>query len=95
MNTNTMELNLNEMETVNGGDAMDHIAGAVMGFGIGGLAGLGVGSAVAGPVGAPVGAFVGCVGGAVAGGIVGADKAANAVADGAKYVFRKLGNLFS
>lgn len=32
MNTNTMELNLNEMAMVNGGgDTADHVAGALMG----------------------------------------------------------------
>ena len=31
MNTNTMELNLNEMAMVNGGDTMDHVAGAIAG----------------------------------------------------------------
>ena len=82
MDTNTMELNLNELETVNGGDVWDHVlgvftgamGGAFTGMAAGGLGGLGV----AGPAGAVTGGLggfaVGAVGGAVAGGIVGADK---------------------
>ena len=89
MNTNMMELNLNEMEMVNGGtSAEDHYLGAITGMTFGGLGGLAVGSAIGGVVGgvpgACVGGQIGCltgmVGGAVAGGIVGVSaigKAAN------------------
>ena len=74
MNTETMELNLNEMETVSGGSFWDHLNGVTVGMGAGGLAGLAVGSAVAGPTGGMVGLAAGAVGGAIAGGIVGAEK---------------------
>ena len=39
MNTNTMELNLNEMELVNGGSIGDHVLGALVGVGTGFLPG--------------------------------------------------------
>ena len=67
MNTNTMELNLNEMELVNGGSIGDHVLGALVGVGTGFFAGMFGGLAIAGPGGAAVG----CVGGAVAGGVAG------------------------
>ena len=67
MNTNTMELKLNEMELVNGGGFWDHVLGAAEGVAVGFFAGLGGGLAIAGPGGAAVG----CVGGAVAGGVAG------------------------
>ena len=67
MNTNTMELNLNEMELVNGGGIWDHVLGAVEGVAGGFFAGMFGGLAIAGPGGAAVGS----VGGAVVGGVVG------------------------
>ena len=67
MNTNTMELNLNEMELVNGGGVWDHVLGAAEGVSGGFFAGLFGGLAIAGPGGAAVGS----IGGAVAGGVVG------------------------
>ncbi len=67
MNTNTIELNLNEMEIVTGGDFWNHVIGAVTGMGVGALVGGLVGGAVSSGMGAPVGIMIG----AVAGGIVG------------------------
>jgi hypothetical protein len=67
MDTNTMELNLNEMELVNGGSIGDHVLGALVGVGTGFFAGMFGGLAIAGPAGG----VVGMVGGAVAGGVVG------------------------
>ena len=74
MNTNTMELNLNEMETViGGGDTLDHVAGAVTGVTVGMMVGAGVGS-IAGAPGVVVGMIVGGTGCGVAGGIFGITK---------------------
>ena len=53
MNTNTMELNLNEMAMVAGGetgDVMDHVGGAITGVTVGAMVGAGVGCGVAGGV---------------------------------------------
>lgn len=63
MNTNTVELNLNEMEMINGGWSWKaFVPGAVIG-GIGGL--------VAGAVSAGIpGAVIGTVAGAVVGGVI-------------------------
>ena len=53
MNTNTMELNLNEMEMIAGGDVWDHVfitagpVGGVVGFG-GGLVAGGVAGGIVG-----------------------------------------------
>ena len=63
MNTNTMELNLNEMEMINGGWSWKaFVPGAV----IGGIGGLVIG-AVSGGI---PGAIIGTVGGAVVGGVI-------------------------
>ena len=48
MNTNTMELNLNEMAMVNGGgETADHVAGALMGATVGMMVG-GMSGSIAG-----------------------------------------------
>ena len=74
MINNTMELNLNEMETViGGGDTLDHMAGAVTGATVGMMVGTGIGS-IAGAPGCVVGLIAGGVGGGVAGGIFGITK---------------------
>ena len=93
MNTNAMELNLDKMEMVNGGDLFEEIVvnrfgGFAMGAAAGGLAGMGVGSVI-GPVGTTIGGVVGFAAGGVAGAIVGADKIAHAVGNGAVYVYDK------
>ena len=74
MNNNTMELNLNEMAMVNGGgDALDHVAGALGCGTVGMMVGAGVGS-IAGAPGVVIGAVAGAVGGGVAGGYFGIKK---------------------
>ena len=71
MNTNTMELNMNEMETViGGGDTLDHVAGALTGVAVGMMVGAGVGS-IAGAPGVAVGVVAGGTGCGIAGGIFG------------------------
>ena len=71
MNTNTMELNLNEMEMIAGGDIWDHVNGAIRGA-VGGAVVVAIGGLItAGPVGGVVGFGGGLVAGGVAGGIVG------------------------
>ena len=71
MNTNTMELNLNEMEMIAGGDIWDHVNGAIRGALGGAVVGFIGGLATAGPAGGVVGFGGGFVAGGVAGGIVG------------------------
>ena len=67
MNTNTMELNLNEMATVTGyGDTLDHVAGALSV----GTAGMMICSGIGSIAGAP-GVVIGAVAGAAVGGSVG------------------------
>ena len=74
MNTNTMELNLNEMEIViGGGDTLDHVAGALGCGTVGMMVGAGVGS-IAGAPGCVVGLIVGGTGCGIAGGIFGINK---------------------
>ncbi len=90
MNTNTMELNLNEMEMITGGDAGDHFAGAVMGMGLGAITGGLTGGLVGGLPGIGTGAIIGAPIGAVAGGIVGIRK----LCDGADSAMRKFLSLF-
>ena len=61
MNTNMMELNMNELELVNGGIEWGKILKeAAWGIGIGAASGVAVG-AFAGPIGAAIGAGVGAV----------------------------------
>ena len=79
MNTNTMELNLNEMAMVAGGetgDVMDHVGGAITGVTVGAMVGAGVGC-VAGAPGCVIGMCVVSVGCGVAGGVVGLNKVGN------------------
>lgn len=65
MKENMMELNLNELETANGGlEGMDHALGFGGGMAVGGVPGA--------CVGAEIGMTTGMVGGAIYGGIVGA-----------------------
>ena len=90
MNTNTMELNLEEMKAVTGGDAGDHVAGAVMGMGLGTITGGLIGCAIGGLGGAATGAVIGAPIGAVAGGIVGIRKLCNS----ANSVMRKIKSWF-
>lgn len=79
MNTNMMELNLNEMEKViGGGDTLDHVCGAVTGATVGMMVGTGIGS-IAGAPGCVVGLIAGGVGGGVAGGYFGISKIKNRV----------------
>ena len=64
MNTNMKELNMNEMELVNGGWSWKNcgigaVAGAVLGAAGGALAGGWAGAAICGVAGAVVGAFSG------------------------------------
>ncbi len=80
MNTNTMELNMNEMEMVNGGGlfsdcktrASNIFDKAVCGMCIGGIAGSTIGLAAGGTIGACTGALIGMPAGAIAGAIYGA-----------------------
>ena len=66
MNTNTMELSMEEMEQVNGGvDVAAGLLGFVFGAGKGAAVGGSLGLA-AGPVGAAVGAMIGGVAGGIA-----------------------------
>ena len=71
MNTNTKELNLNEMEMVTGGDVLDHVEGAFDGGVVCGISGLIVGGIIGGGPGAAIGFGAGAVGGGIAGGILG------------------------
>ena len=64
MNTNTKELNLNEMETVNGGFNLIRM---ITSIGAGAAAGAGIGGCAGGPVGALTGGAVGGVAGAIFG----------------------------
>ena len=69
MNTNTMELNMNEMETVNGGDI---ISGIGKGACAGAAGGAFIGGVTLGFPGATFGMLIGAAGGAVVGGVVAA-----------------------
>ena len=71
MNTNMMELNMNEMEMVNGGDIIDGIAkGAIAGMSGGAL----IGGFTLGFPGATFGTLIGTAGGAIVGGVIAAIK---------------------
>jgi hypothetical protein len=69
MNTNMMELSMEDMELVNGGDI---ISGAGKGACAGAAGGAFIGGVTLGFPGATFGTLIGAVGGAVVGGIVGA-----------------------
>ena len=69
MNSNMMELNMNEMELVNGGGIIDGIfKGAMAGMSGGAF----IGGVTLGFPGATFGMFIGAAGGAVVGGVVAA-----------------------
>ena len=69
MNSNMMELNMNEMELVNGGGIIDGIfKGAIAGMSGGAF----VGGVTLGFPGATFGMLIGAAGGAVVGGVVAA-----------------------
>ena len=70
MNTNTKELNMNEMEQVNGGG--DIIPGICKGAMAGAAGGAFIGGVTLGFPGAAFGTLIGAAGGAVAGGIIAA-----------------------
>ena len=70
MNTNTMELNLNEMELVNGGG--DILKGIRNGLYAGIAGGAFIGGVTLGFPGATFGIFVGGAGGAIVGGVIAA-----------------------
>ncbi len=89
MNTNRIELSMDEIETVIGGGFWNHVVGAGTGMGIGALAGSIIGSAI-GPAGTEIGLAAGAVAGAVAGGVWGIEK----IADKADSVMQKIVNLF-
>ena len=65
MTNDMMELNLNEMEMVNGGW---NWAGSIVGGIFGGLGGVGLGGSVGVPIGAAVGGVAGAAWGIYAGG---------------------------
>ena len=71
MDTNRMELGMDELAMVNGGGVWDHVLGAAEGVSGGFFAGLFGGLAIAGPAGGVAGMFGGAVVGGVAGGIGG------------------------
>ena len=65
MNSNMMELNMNEMELVNGGF---NILGAITGGLVGGLSGAALGGTFGGVPGAVIGGIAGAVTGVAVGG---------------------------
>ena len=67
---------MKEMEMVNGGDTLDHVAGALMGVTVGAMVGSAAGF-VAGAPGCVIGMGVGAVGGGVSCGILGISKVKN------------------
>lgn len=74
MNTNTMELNLDELEMITGGDVWDHVKGTLIGAGIGCVSGAICGFVTAGPVGAAAGGVTGAAAGAIVGETAGYEK---------------------
>ena len=93
MNTNTIELNLNEMELVNGGSIADHVLGAVEGLVIGTFTGMFGGLAIGGPGGAAVGTVGGAVVGTVAGGVAGHSGIKNVISTTKTLIKIKLADL--
>ena len=72
MNTNTMELNMNEMEMVNGGWSLKGVLKEAGKYaGIYAAAGGGIMLVVSGPAGAVVGAGAGALVGGVGGALIG------------------------
>lgn len=74
MNTNTMELNLDELEMISGGDVWDRVKGTLIGAGIGCVSGAICGVVTAGPVGAAAGGVTGAAAGAIVGETAGYEK---------------------
>ena len=74
MNTNTMELSLNEMEMAVGGDFLDRLKGALIGAGICCATSAVGGFVAAGPFGAVAGAISGAAAGAIGGAMSGYEK---------------------
>ena len=98
MNTNTMELNLDEMEMVTGGDflediVVERVGGFALGAAAGTFAGMGVGAVVGGPIVSVAAGPVGFVAGGVAGAIVGTKNICHAIGNGAGYVYDKFKDL--
>ena len=74
MNTNTMELNMNELEAVNGGFSLGgFIKGTILGMGAGGAGGCVIGGCIGGPAGAAIGTMVGGTAGGLIGGLYGGE----------------------
>ncbi len=71
MNANTMELDLNELEMVTGGDWWNRVKGALVGAAVGCVGTTIVGFIAAGPFGAAAGTISGTVGGAIGGAMSG------------------------
>ena len=69
MNTKMMELNMNEMELVNGGNIIDGIGKGVC---TGAAGGAFIGGVTLGFPGATFGMLIGAVGGGIAGGVIAA-----------------------
>ncbi len=90
MTTNMTELNLNELEQINGGDFLNHVVGVGAGMGIGAAGGIVVGGVVGGTGGALNGMMIGAPIGAVVGGIVGIEK----IADKANSIMHKIVSWF-
>ena len=65
MNANTMELNLDELEMVTGGDLWNRVKGALVGAAVGCVGTTISGFIAAGPFGAAAGAISGAAGGAI------------------------------
>lgn len=74
MNTNMMELNLDELEMISGGDVWDRVKGALVGAAVGCVGTTVAGFIAAGPFGAAAGAISGTAGGAIGGAMAGYDK---------------------
>ena len=69
---NAMELNLNEMESVNGGDLLDVFKKAVIGGVTGAVTGIVVGGLIGGPPGAAAGFIAGGTAGTLGAAVYGA-----------------------
>ena len=69
MNANTMELNLDELEMVTGGDLWSRVKGALVGAAVGCVSATIPGFIAAGPFGAAACAISGAASGAITGGM--------------------------
>ena len=81
MNANTMELNLDELEMVTGGDLWNRVKGALVGAAVGCVGTTISGFIAAGPFGAAAGAISGAAGGAIVGGMSGYEEMVVRTAD--------------